>query len=169
MGKLKVPSAFFIAPFYKAGAEIDVDNVVALKETLPFYFDICYALNIELEQEWPWSSEKGADQCLTYWNEQAPIIESFFNKRKTKAAAPFMVKAVEAFICYLYWSEGIPVDFSQIGLDALKERKLAPVNVLERVSFICESPNHYHAYIQLTSLFDEAKKKRALYKIKQKG
>jgi hypothetical protein len=166
--EFEIPSSFNRAPFYKTGATLTVMEKAEIGHTAPFYFDILHEINASFYQEWPWESDKGATKILEKWEELKPIPERFFNERAPELARPYMVRFTDYFICYLFWSEGKPVRFPSSIKDSVKTCQIAPVNVSERLGFVCESPGHYHSFIQLTSLFEEARKKQALYKIKQK-
>jgi hypothetical protein len=164
-----IPSSFLQPPFYREGATLPHLNKAEVGETPPFYFDILYSLGVNHEQKWPWEEEESPSELFKRWEELRIVPERFFNERAPKEARPYMVRLTEYLICFLFWSEGKPVHFSASIPESVKMCRVAPVNVSERLAFVCESPDHYHAYIQLSSLFEEARKKQALFKIKQKN
>jgi hypothetical protein len=166
--EFEIPSSFIHAPFYKMGDTLSVMEKAEKGQPAPFFYDILYGLEASPDQEWPWETEEGATQLFKKWEELKQIPERFFNERTPEKARPYMIRLTEYFICYLFWSEGKPVLFPTSIKDAVKTCQIAPVNVSERLGFVCESPGHYHSFIQLTSLFEEARKKQALFKIKQK-
>ena len=167
--EIKIPSSFIQAPFYKEGATLTILEKPEGDHIPPFYFDIIYALEGGgQEQKWPWETEEGVAELFRQWEELRALPERFFNERAPKEARPYMVRLTEYFICYLYWSEGKPVHFPNSISQSVSSCRIAPVNVAERLAFVCESPSHYHAFIQLASLFEEARKKQALFKIKQR-
>lgn len=165
----EIPEAFQIPPFYHTSDLLTQLEDPKIGSAPPFYFDMLHLIHPSLLEKWPWESDEGADLLWKSWEEKRSIPEASFRKRKPNEAMPIMIQLTAQLICYLFWSEGKSVTLEEDGLETVHRCAIAPVNLDERLRFICDSPAHYHSFIQLTSLFEEARKKRALYRIKHKG
>lgn len=169
MTAIEVPKTFHIAPFYKKGDQLTLLEDPKIGEVAPFYFDMLYEFSSTHFDQWPWERDASTDQILEKWEVTKELPKVAFSNRKPKVARPYMIQLTAHLISFLFWSEGKPVHFSKPNFSELETLDVAPVNSVERLQFICESPDHYHSFVQLTALYDEARKKRALYRLKHKG
>lgn len=104
---------------------------------------------------------------LLAWNETVDEIGELFNKRETKLAKVPMIEYTNKYIsCLFALNHQREKETNELQVISKLERK--PLNLSERLGFLLESPNHYHAYIQLKELFIELRKMTARYEIIEK-
>lgn len=98
------------------------------------------------------------------WNDKVGEIGEFFQKRETKLAKEPMIEYTNIYIsCLFALNHSREEEEKDLKVIAQLERK--PLNLLERLGFLIESPNHYHAFIQLKELFVEMLKMTARFEI----
>ncbi|RNA69183.1 YpoC family protein [Alteribacter keqinensis] len=139
-------------PFYEGSSS---------KEAALFHEDITRDLQ-------PWTAPKDSvTKILKEWKETGePLIREAFKKRDKEKARPLMVNYTARYIQAMIWAKGEPVtDLIHIERD-IGNLQYAPVNIEERLSFVINTPAHHHAFITLSQLFDESKKKWAVYFLK---
>lgn len=166
MNEVKIPEQFILSPFLKEDEKlpicIDIDFTEAIKIT-PLIFDLYDKLQIEALKPWE-EKHKYIPIILESWKSTEPVIASLFENRDRKKALEPMKNMVLLFLMFLFWLNDRPVPALN-GMNAdLKDLKIKPVNVGERLDYILSIPNHYHAFIQLQQLFIELNKKYAVVK-----
>ncbi|ANC77647.1 hypothetical protein ABE65_012910 [Fictibacillus phosphorivorans] len=109
-------------------------------------------------------SENTAENIFTEWKEKSEEIAHHFKNRDRKSAKKPMVYFFQQYLKTIYLvNGGQPNDLSNYKSD-LKGFQHLPVNVIERLSFIEDQPDHYQSYIQLSALFSEWEKKSVILK-----
>lgn len=97
------------------------------------------------------------------WFLEKEKIAHLFRIRDKKAALAPMSGQIASFLNLLFMINDIPLSESEISLKNIEKLKIKPINCKERLSFLMESPAHYHSFIQLSELYEELEK---LYKKK---
>lgn len=97
------------------------------------------------------------------WFLEKEKIAHLFRIRDKKAALAPMSEQIASFLNLLFIINNIPLSDSETSLDIIEKLEIKPINCKERLSFLMESPAHYHSFIQLSELYEELEK---LYKKK---
>ncbi|WP_017755543.1 YpoC family protein [Calidifontibacillus oryziterrae] len=92
------------------------------------------------------------------WFEEKDRIADLFRKRDKQAVTIPILKHVENFVKAVYIMNGFFDLAAESWQDNIDSLAIKPINVKERLTFIFDSPSHYHSYIQLSSLFEEFRK-----------
>ncbi|MFA9556190.1 YpoC family protein [Evansella sp. AB-rgal1] len=163
-----VPQTFCSPPFYEKNSEITITKFASILESWKdglFLMDIAFATNVFQDTENPWESPVESVQlAVQYWRESGkPTIEECFKKRDRNGAKPHMVKFLAIYIQVMHWAKGESVTSLDDISDKISSMSYAPMNVSERLQFILNVPNHHHAFTTLDQLFEESKKKLAVY------
>lgn len=170
MADFKVPELFLLPLFFEKNELITTFTQGTIKEALqqqPLLFDMHVQLQL-LTQVKPWEEKDEYIPILVQnWKETEPIINKLFQARAQKQIITPMKKMILTFIAMLFWTNDKPVPSLKKLTNSIKELKTKPVNVEERLEFIISLPNHYHAFIQLRTLFTELEKKYAVLKLKE--
>ncbi len=166
----QIPSSLILSPFYMEGDSLSYQENRPFDQLPPFYYEwLAVSVPHRHTGPWPWETEDGPSQLWKTWETLREVPEEFFRQRKPKLAEPHMIQLTANLLSFLFWSEGKPVSFDAQGLTPIGDLAIAPVNLVERLQFICSAPSHYHAFVQLNELYNESRKKRALFKIKRNG
>lgn len=172
MTNVIVPRAFLLPPYFQKDEIIITPADNSVKEVLlkqPLLFDIYEQLKIKSQLK-PWEEKNQYIPILIEnWREVEPSIIELFKARDRKQALLPMKKMILTFIAMQFWTNSKPVPGLLKISDKVKELTVKPVNVEERLEFILSSPNQYHAFTQLKTLFTELEKKYAVLKLKEKG
>lgn len=92
------------------------------------------------------------------WKLQKAELSKHFKVRDRRSAKPLMVEGIGWFVNVMFWTNdtllvrltGIIEDCSQLPLK--------PMNVNERLAYILQVPDQFHAFIQLSELYEELEK-----------
>ncbi|RDI43026.1 YpoC family protein [Falsibacillus pallidus] len=124
-----------------------------------YFFDE-FLFFLEKKGEMPWAyPEFHLPLLKDQWNQLDKRLQSMFSIRD-RGVKPIMVQAICTFFKYLFWSNGQPVSLNKLD-SCLGSLKIKPVNVEERLCFLMESTSYFHAYKQLSELFNEQMKQTA--------
>ena len=93
---------------------------------------------------------------LSEWGQCKNELDHHFKNRDSDRALPLMKKAIELFEQLLVSSNSLSPDKY-----CIKDCKIKPVNVEERLDFIVSRPKLFHSYKQLAELFAEQEKQFA--------
>ncbi|WP_416826707.1 YpoC family protein [Ectobacillus polymachus] len=157
MTQIQVPNRFVMDPFYKEGDIISFEKETCVEEGDMFIFEIAAAEEIDLYQ--PWNvKEKTIPVILEIWKQDQEEIASLFRKRKRNEAKAPMIRHTARFVSILFWLNGTYISSLQQYAKEIEVLDLKPVNIVERLRFILEQPDHYHSFIQLSQLYEEARK-----------
>ncbi|MHC0035768.1 YpoC family protein [Pseudoneobacillus sp. C159] len=88
---------------------------------------------------------------LIRWKEIKEDLSLIFEKREVGKAQPLMKEAISIFHELLAIS-------NENRLSEYAELHWKPVNLIDRIMFINKRINSYHAFIQLSELFNEQEK-----------
>ncbi|ADU30177.1 hypothetical protein Bcell_1915 [Evansella cellulosilytica DSM 2522] len=165
----KVPEAFVLSPFYGKGAEITISNDVDFVQGDLFHYDIRLALNCANNTEQPWDNLQTLIlKVKNLWlNEGLPTLTQCFHERNRNKARPYMLYYLSLYIQTMIWLQERPVYTLNAIQEQLNHLPYAPMNIRERISFILNSPDHYHSFITLKQLFEESHKKWTIYLMKK--
>lgn len=98
------------------------------------------------------------------WNNKFDEIAGIFQRRETKLAKDPMIEFTDIYIsCLFALNHKREEEVKDLQVITQLERK--PLNLSERLGFIIDSPNHYHAFIQLKELYIELLKMTARFEI----
>ncbi|MGV2938476.1 YpoC family protein [Mesobacillus sp. LC4] len=100
--------------------------------------------------------EIAVGELLNEWNQCKELLDSHFKNRDSKSAEPLMRTAISLFEQFLFLSNSLAQETCTI-----KDCKIKPVNVEERLDFILSRPKLFHSYKQLAELFAEQEKQFA--------
>ncbi|WP_379968461.1 YpoC family protein [Ectobacillus sp. sgz5001026] len=152
-----VPDKFVFSPFFKEGDCIRFDSTVTIEDGSIFVFEIAAEEGLPFDKPWN-KREKTVPIILQMWKQNKDSIASLFRQRKRKEAGPPMVTNTARFLSILFWMNETYLSSLQqytVQIEALRRK---PVNVVERLDFILEQPDHYHSFIQLSELYEEVEK-----------
>lgn len=101
---------------------------------------------------------------VAQWNDKFDEIAGLFQRRETKLAKEPMIEFTDKYIsCLFALNHQREGEIKDLQIISQLERK--PLNLTERLGFLIDSPNHYHAFIQLKELFVEILKMTARFEI----
>lgn len=164
---LIVPEPFILKPFvdtqtYEILADVCFEDAI---QTLPIIFDVMDYIGVKSLKPW--------EQPFTYvpiifykWNADEEQIMQLIANRNQKEALQPMKHHILSFIAALFWLNGQPVAGLNNLSECVKQLKIKPVNVEDRVAYLMSAPNHHHSFTQLKQLFIELKKKYAVMKMR---
>jgi len=169
-GILKIPESFLVKPFFTDRSTIILNDQCHFfaensGQSL-FYDDLLHNLNVKsAENIEPWfHPELSVRVLLERWNNIAsPLLEGYYKERNRHKARPIMIQYTAYYIQAMHWVGGKPVTSLTNLVDQISTQSFAPVNIADRLLFIISSIDNYHAYVTLTQLFDESRKKWAIY------
>lgn len=167
-----VPESFCIPPFYHKGSVLPY-VVIKEEQTLQslwddgyFLFDIIYNMNEKnIYIQRPWEKKDVLVQEVLYlWNNDGkPFLTECYKARNRKKASPMMKKYISIYIQTMFWLTNNYVrSLKNVGAE-LEKTSFSPLNIKERMEFMLQAPDHHHSFATLTQLFDESRKKWALY------
>ncbi|EKN67314.1 hypothetical protein P9E76_04510 [Schinkia azotoformans] len=108
------------------------------------------------------------DTVFNQWYSEKDGIAKFFRDRNTQAARAPMKKHIANFFAVLFEINNLQLNNSDEVIEQVDKLKIKPINSKERLSFLIESPTHYHSFIQLSEMFEELEKQyRKLLAIEQ--
>jgi hypothetical protein len=111
---------------------------------------------MERKNEFSHNREQAVEEVLSEWKLSRNKLDNLFKKRDSEKALPLMKECIHLFEQFLFISNGLNQE-----LDNIKDCKIKPVNVEERLDFIESKPKLYHSYRQLGELFAEQEKQFA--------
>lgn len=152
-----VPDKFILSPFFKEGDCILFDSTVTIEDSSIFVFEIVAEEGLAFSKPWN-EREQTVPIVLQIWKQNKDSIASLFRQRKRKEARQPMVTNTARFLSILFWMNETYLSSLQqytVQIEAIRRK---PVNVLERLDFILEQPDHYHSFIQLSELYEELEK-----------
>ncbi|MCF6137541.1 YpoC family protein [Pseudalkalibacillus berkeleyi] len=92
------------------------------------------------------------------WKVQKVEISKHFKARDRKSAKPLMIEGIGWFVNLMFWTnDQLLTRLTEITDDAA-HLLLKPVNAKERLSYIFQFPDQFHAFIQLSELYEELEK-----------
>ncbi|UCZ54819.1 hypothetical protein LGQ02_08770 [Bacillus shivajii] len=164
--KLLVPNQFQYSPFYKEGDEIEKNSIdqEIIRDNSYFAYDICACLKVSLPYE-PWQSPQCSIKRISAaWKEEGQeLLKECFQNRDRKTARPIMLQYTSLYIQAMFWANSHAVETLENIPSQLNEFSYSPMNIQERISFVLDSPDHYHAFTTLDQLYQESMKKWAVY------
>ncbi|ANX12663.1 hypothetical protein ABE41_011645 [Fictibacillus arsenicus] len=103
-------------------------------------------------------------EIIKEWKEKSPSIAAYFKERNRNKAKEPMIYFFQRFLTALFYGNSKTVNEKDLikWKETVKELDQLPVNVIERLSFIEEQPDHYQSFIQLSELFSEWEKKSVI-------
>ncbi|GAM12602.1 YpoC family protein [Mesobacillus selenatarsenatis] len=99
---------------------------------------------------------QAVERVLSEWGQCKDELDIHFKNRDSDRALPLMKRAIELFEQFLIISNSLSPDKY-----CVKDCKIKPVNVEERLDFIVSRPKLFHSYKQLAELFAEQEKQFA--------
>ncbi|MBS8264654.1 hypothetical protein DYI25_09420 [Mesobacillus boroniphilus] len=100
--------------------------------------------------------DQAVERVLGEWKQCKENLATHFKNRNSEKALPLMERGIDLFEQFLFLSNSLNDD-----LYAIKDCKIKPVNVEERLDFIVSRPKLFHSYKQLAELFAEQEKQFA--------
>ncbi|HHW35906.1 MAG TPA: hypothetical protein GXX18_01175 [Bacillales bacterium] len=108
------------------------------------------------------------EEVFNQWYREKDGIAKFFRERNKQAALEPMKKQIANFLDGLFEINNLQINSKDKITVQVDKLEIKPINSKDRLSFMIESPNHYHSFIQLTELFEELEKQyRKLLAIEQ--
>ncbi|WP_433742794.1 YpoC family protein [Falsibacillus pallidus] len=142
-------------PFFYAAPEI-----IWPENKNEIYFFDEFLFFLEKKGDRPWTTPEVHLPLLNeQWKQLNKSLQSMFAMR-ARGVKPIMVQAICTFFKYLFWANGEPVVLNKLD-SSLQGLKIKPVNIEERLFFMMESKSYFHAYKQLSELFNEQTKQTA--------
>jgi hypothetical protein len=164
---LSVPTSFQTPLFYQDQSEplrIDLSEQASLLLYVPFVYDIANHQGIKVYKPWE-DREESVRHLLSEWEINRGKLSGLFNARNRKEARPVVIVSIAYFLMGVFWVNRRRVEGLIDCRSYVSSLDIKPVNCVERLSYILNSPDHYHSFIQLTQLFEELNKQfqKALY------
>ncbi|MBB6452241.1 hypothetical protein HNQ94_000686 [Salirhabdus euzebyi] len=98
------------------------------------------------------------------WKSHESELAECFRNKQLQYSEKEMIRQIKQFKTALYFCNEINPKENLKPSD-VSEMEYRPVNILERLSFMEERPNHYHSFIQLRECFHELEKIYARAKV----
>ncbi|HHY73204.1 MAG TPA: hypothetical protein GX497_08250 [Bacillus bacterium] len=92
------------------------------------------------------------------WDSERTKLAHLFRNRNKQAAFSPMNKQIVNFLDLLNIINDMKFVNGGDILENMEKLDVKPINCKERLSFLMESPSHYHSFIQLSELFTELEK-----------
>lgn len=102
--------------------------------------------------------ESHFNKVFNQWCIEKDEIGKFFRARNNQAAQVPMKKHIANFLAVLFEINNLQLSSNSEVLELIDDLEIKPINSKERLSFLIESPSHYHSFIQLSELFEELEK-----------
>ncbi|WP_243290026.1 YpoC family protein [Bacillus sp. FJAT-47783] len=156
---VKIPSSYQTSPFFENQKELKINVHADVEENLkqtPFFYEFLYTIE-EKEAYKPWERwDEHIPLLFKRWKKVNEQLAYHFRDRKIKQIRSHMQEGIALFIVFIHWMNEAAVKSTSIPLSYPFPYK--PVNVEERLTFIVENITLYHAFIQLSELFQEGEK-----------
>ncbi|MCM3586537.1 hypothetical protein M3182_12410 [Mesobacillus maritimus] len=154
MGKLiHVPNEL-IHPYFFPILKIEWEEEQSLNQQYPFHHEIAYYSEIPYIRPWE-TPEKSILILLTEWKSVKVELEQSISRGEKGKILTLMKRAIILLFEFLFWTNKTPVLFP---MGTIHELKIKPMNCQERIEFILSKPSLYHAFVQLSELFNEQEK-----------
>lgn len=133
-------------------------------------------MNVEINQNESWDESKNTvPEIFRKWDEKKIMISDLYKKRRCdrKILKEPMTLSVSWFILSLFRTNHRHAPDLEHVLEEIKDLPIKPINLSERLAFILMKIEQFHAFIQLSELFDELEKlfykQQMMEKIKKEG
>lgn len=159
MSEMKVPIPFQRTPFYEKDEHFTMQKKTMLESVISCYFYYDMLFYLQEYQDTPWRErKKNVPPLFEHYKEQIQGIDVHFQQRDRKKAKAPMIEMIALLITTVYWTNEKPVaTLTNVEKDII-DLPYTPFNIGERLAFILQTPDHYHSFIQVKSLFEEAEK-----------
>lgn len=161
MQYIAIPAPFFRRPFFGNGErEVVYEETTSFTEIMRhayFVYDIAAVQLVELYKPWE-NPEEAILAVLSLWKEKKQEIALLLRQRKRGEAGGPMIHFTAHFLSVLHWMNGVGVSSLQNMEQNMRHLQVKPINAGERILFILDRPSHYHSFIQLSELYEEAEK-----------
>lgn len=161
MQHIAIPDLFFRCPFFGNGErEIVYNETSSFTEIMRqayFVYDIAAVQLLEVYKPWK-NPEEAILAVFSLWKETKQEIALLLRQRKRRAAGGPMIHFTAHLLSILHWMNGVGVSSLQNMDENMWHLQIKPINAGERILFILEGPDHYHSFIQLSQLYEEAEK-----------
>lgn len=159
MKQFIVPEPFCLQPFYAQGELLELSSSFAdnLRHR-PFSYDIAHFHEAKKADK-PWLKWRENGPAMFHlWEETNGELRLHYKKRDKKAAKEPMTAMIALLMDAIFWLNERAIASLVNWKVEIAELEIAPVNIVERIQFMLESPEHFHSYNQLKSLFTEVEK-----------
>lgn len=161
MQHIAIPDPFFRRPFFGNGErEVVYDETSSLTEIMRqayFVYDIAAVQLLDVYKPWE-NPEEAISAVFSLWKGTKQEIALLFRQRKRGEAGGPMIHFTAHFLSILHWMNGVGISSLQNIDQNMCYLQVKPINAGERILFILERPDHYHSFIQLSELYEEAEK-----------
>ncbi|WP_078546142.1 YpoC family protein [Litchfieldia alkalitelluris] len=161
--KFAVPSSFYHSLYYDKQSIISLDcelkeqQIKRLLKEFPFIFDILEEVGDKFPKPWE-DRNQMIPILLESWSETSDMLSNLFKRRVRNETRGPMLQSISLYIQFLYWVNEQAVPGLQNIVSDMLKLEYTPINIEERMAFILSRPDSYHAYIQVSQLFEEGKK-----------
>ncbi len=154
---LPIPKELQHPFFFSIQDEMNIEKESLTKISLndPFLYEIAYYSQVDALKPWE-RQEEFIPLIVAEWAKMKPLLSDLFSKRETKQIMKPMQSAVRLFLAFVYWGNGLPVQYSPSLIS--HKLRIKPVNIDERLTFIIARPVLHHSFIQLNGLMVEMEK-----------
>ncbi len=112
--------------------------------------------------------ERHLEEIFKQWCDERDKIATTFRERNKQATLEPMKKQIANFLDALFEMNNLQINSDDKVIEQIDKLEVKPINSKERLTFMIDSPNHYHSFIQLSQLFEELEKQyRKLLAIEQ--
>lgn len=152
----RIHENFLKPPFYMEGMNKEEHEFLKIKNK-PFSYE-----SIQLLEDSSICSQEYLDtimkEMFMQWKEESELLTGYFRKRNRQAALEPMLRGLANFISITTWLNNKILTNANELLVVLDSLTNKPINLNERISFVMKQPDHYHSFIQLSSLYTELEK-----------
>ncbi|MGO4888071.1 YpoC family protein [Anaerobacillus sp. MEB173] len=155
--ELAVPKELQSTPFYSEKSVIVFNENFSFEKNIqeqPFLYELLAQQKIEAYKPWA-DHEQSIEILFQNWTGAEQVLNDYYKVRDRKKARKPMIEQLSGLIQIIYWGNGLPVPILDDWQKKTDDLSIKPVNITERISFINDTPDHYHSFIQLSQLFAE--------------
>lgn len=102
--------------------------------------------------------ERHLEEIFKQWYDEKDMIAKSFRERNKQATLEPMKKQIANFLDALFEMNNLQINSENKIVEQIDKLELKPINSKERLTFMIDSPNHYHSFIQLSQLYEELEK-----------
>lgn len=155
MSNNEICSKFLKSPFYVNKEIVENENIKI--ENQPFIYESIQLRN-QLTKTIPENSDQIIQKMFDDWKAESEQLTNYFKERNRKLTYQPIIRGLANFISIITWINNVLLEDLDDVLNGLGDLKNVPVNLIERITFVMNQPDHYHSFIQLSGLYVEIEK-----------
>ncbi|MDQ0228791.1 YpoC family protein [Metabacillus malikii] len=154
-----IPSTFLNKPFFTERNTFEkLPDSLPVKEIFkkePLYYEFQGA-----PQYLPWNNtDETFPLIISLWKGNLQILKiSYDTRQKNRDREELLIHSITLFVCGLFWANNKPVQTLKLDDMNISSLPIKPINCEERLGFVLNYYQKYHAFVQLQQLFSELEK-----------